>query len=133
MEFLIFLAFFLVLYFFIKDEINVNHKGDVKRNPDVFHDIDTYVAGIPHQVGMVWCKNNLKIGEYLQAVRESKNLHDSNAICLYWNGKKIGYIPKVANIMPAKHMDAKGNISVKVISVDCSDKWKGVKIKIVYY
>lgn len=45
-------------------------------------------------------------GDMLQLIREPKNEHDSCAIALYFNEKKVGFLPRENNEMLSKLMDA---------------------------
>lgn len=45
-------------------------------------------------------------------VREPDNQHDKNAIAVYVDGKKIGYIPKKQNTVLAQFMDQKGQNAI---------------------
>ncbi len=45
---------------------------------------------------------DFKEGDMLELVREPENEYDENAVALYWNNHKIGYIPKEENKILSK-------------------------------
>ncbi len=48
----------------------------------------------------------LEPGTRLQLLREADNIHDNLAVAIYTsNGKKLGYIPRTINEVPAAHLD----------------------------
>lgn len=40
---------------------------------------------------------DLRMGDTIFARGEPGNPHDSNAVALYWNGRKLGYVPRAMN------------------------------------
>ena len=66
--------------------------------------LETTVAGYRFYEGeRVWEK--LRQGDALELRREPSNPHDHRAIALYWNGAKLGYIPRVDNTVLANFLD----------------------------
>ena len=47
----------------------------------------------------------MQAGETLTLVREPQNTHDKNAIAIYWQEQKIGYVPRTNNTALAALMD----------------------------
>lgn len=48
----------------------------------------------------------LEPGTRLRLLREADNIHDNLAVAIYTNnGKKLGYIPRTINEVPAAHLD----------------------------
>jgi hypothetical protein len=93
--------------------------------------LQTFIAGIPHRLGKdIQISTILALGQELAYSREPTNRYDQNAIKLMANTKHIGYIPKEDNPRIAKHLDSGGAITVLVTSIDKSDLWRGVKIRI---
>ena len=94
--------------------------------------ITSFIAGIPHRLGKnIQINSILSAGQNLQYLREPGNKHDKNAIKLMANGVHIGYIPKDDNPKIALHLDSGNAISVTVLSIDSSDLWRGVQIRVV--
>lgn len=94
--------------------------------------ITSFIAGIPHRLGKnIQINSILSTGQNLQYLREPGNKHDKNAIKLIANGVHIGYIPKDDNPKITLHLDSGNAISVTVLSIDSSDLWRGVQIRVV--
>lgn len=92
----------------------------------------SFIAGIPHRLGKnVRISTILSEGQPLQYLREPGNQHDKNAIKLLADEKHIGYIPKDDNPKIAQHLDSGKEILVSVISIDSSDLWRGIRIKVI--
>ncbi|MBK9629246.1 MAG: HIRAN domain-containing protein [Flavobacteriales bacterium] len=65
---------------------------------------DTYVRGFQHYEGpRVLCQ--MKDLDVLDLVREYANAHDTNAVAVYWEGHKVGYLPMGENVSLAYMMD----------------------------
>jgi hypothetical protein len=95
--------------------------------------IPTFIAGIPHRLGKdIQINSILSQGQTLQSLREPMNQHDKNAVKLMANGSHIGYIPKDVNSKIAQHLDSGKKIIVIVTSIDASDLWRGVRIKVSF-
>ena len=60
-----------------------------------FLDLDPYLTGIP-------------AGIPAELVREPENQYDPNAIQVWIEGRRVGYIPKKDNVALGKHMDRAG-------------------------
>jgi hypothetical protein len=91
-----------------------------------------HLAGVPHCIGdkSAAALKRFSRGQTLNPVRERHNAYDSLAIMLELNGSKVGYVPRACNREHAVHIDAGGKIAVCIISVDVSDPWQGVTIKV---
>jgi hypothetical protein len=63
------------------------------------------IAGIEYYEAL-FVINEIKIGEKLILKPEPTNIHDENAVAIYYNNKKLGYIPKNANYSIAKILNA---------------------------
>ena len=65
---------------------------------------DTYVRGFQHYEGpRVLCQ--MKDLDVLDLVREYANAHDTNAVAVYWEGQKLGYLPMGENVSLATMLD----------------------------
>jgi hypothetical protein len=78
-----------------------------------------YIAGIPHAKPDL---SLLAVGSLLTLVREPENPYDPNAIRVEFNGKKLGYIPKVMTAWVT-------TLSAKVVGLDPTNKWHEVTIE----
>ena len=67
---------------------------------------DDFVAGFQYYDGM-----NLVAGmaaeQPLDLVREPENEYDNQAIAIYWEGQKLGFMPSRDNLIPSALLDAK--------------------------
>lgn len=62
------------------------------------------LAGFEHHEGIaLW--SYLTVGDSLELRREPGNPHDPNAIRVDWNGRKLGYIPRMENRTTARLLD----------------------------
>ena len=62
------------------------------------------IAGFTYWDGCISIEN-LKIGTILQMVRESDNKFDPNAVAIYHEQNKLGYVPRGENELIAKFID----------------------------
>ena len=70
-------------------------------------------------------------GDLLQLCREPENSHDNLAIkVLDVQGKKLGYIPRSWNTIPAHLMDGGKLLFAKVTSKELIDEWLRIKIQV---
>ena len=64
----------------------------------------SHVAGFQyHQGEALWPQ--LAVGLPLQLVREPDNRHDDRAVRVAWQGRKLGYIPRLDNAAVSQLMD----------------------------
>lgn len=70
-----------------------------KRSIAYFH-----IAGFTHYEG---CEvfSKLKVGTPLRLVREKDNMHDGDAVMIFYKDYKLGYIPASKNEMYADFLD----------------------------
>jgi hypothetical protein len=77
------------------------------------------VMGFRHYEGKrVW--DNLRVGHSLTLIRESDNLHDSEAIRIEWHGQKLGYVPRADNRDLARLMDNGTQIEARIAKLEKS-------------
>lgn len=65
---------------------------------------DTYIRGFrfhqgPEVIGRIRPEDTLDL------VREHDNAHDENAVAVYWEGHKLGYLPMLENVSLAYMLD----------------------------
>jgi len=65
---------------------------------------DDYVRGFAHYNGPTLI-NKIKDLDPLDLVREYDNEHDVNAVAVYWEGQKLGYLPMGENVCLAYMLD----------------------------
>ena len=63
-----------------------------------------YVAGFSFWEGCM-AFGELKIGTKLRLVREADNKYDPNAVAIYHEGYKLGFVPRNENIIIAQLLD----------------------------
>lgn len=92
---------------------------------------DTYVAGTSHIEGIDELEPYLNVGDRLDFFREPDNAYDSQAIAVKTtDGVKIGYVPKLDNVVFARLMDAGKLLFGKIIEKEKKGKWLKLDIKI---
>lgn len=50
--------------------------------------------------------------------READNPHDPNAVALLWRGRKLGYLPRGENLVPARLLDRSRQLSARIERLD---------------
>lgn len=65
---------------------------------------DNYIRGFQHYEGQRLLPM-MKELDVLDLVREYDNEHDSNAVAIYWEGQKLGFLPMGENVSLAYMMD----------------------------
>lgn len=66
----------------------------------------------------------------LELKREPKNKYDAFAIPLYFQDKKVGYIPKDKNETIARLLDAGKNFYASINAKEWEGNWLRIEIKI---
>src|SRR5689334_16254010 len=56
-----------------------------------------------HEAKAVW--DQLVVGDVLTLIREPENAYDTRAVRVEWNGRKLGYIPRLENEAVARQLD----------------------------
>ncbi len=67
---------------------------------------DDFVAGFQYYKGMDLI-HSIGAGQSLDLVREPENRYDNQAIAIYWEGQKLGFMPQCNNLIPSALLDAK--------------------------
>lgn len=76
---------------------------------------------------------SLKAGEALELRAEEDNPHDPDAVTLYHQGVKLGYVPACRNALLAQllHFGHGGVVEARVLQVDPqADPWEQVRVGI---
>ncbi|MDR1605791.1 MAG: HIRAN domain-containing protein [Streptococcaceae bacterium] len=69
----------------------INHKWEPSR-----HYLDFHIAGFTYYEGLDVI-DQLILGQQVQLVAEPDNPHDPEAVAIYFQDKKLGYVPAVKN------------------------------------
>jgi len=88
------------------------------------------VAGFQyHQGELFW--EELTVGDQLQQSREPDNPYDENAVAIYREGIKLGYLPRVENIAVARMMDKGQHIDAFIGNKQKSDDpWERMTVEV---
>lgn len=91
-----------------------------------------HVAGFQYYEGPRLI-SRLRPGEQLTLVREPANPYDDKAIAVYSSaGRKLGYIPRFINEIPAGNLDAGGKLAAVVKETDPSAApWEMLEMTVV--
>ena len=87
----------------VKDILQYNEYRNTSRwNRRPYH----YYVGL-HAPANGWhaFRRHPTVGDPLSCVREPRNIHDRNAVKVYWGRKAVGMIPKGVAKFVAEHMD----------------------------
>ena len=91
---------------------------------------DSPVAGFQFHWGeAVW--QALTVGAPLGLVREPNNSHDSNAVAVYFQKDKLGYVPRGENSAIAQMLDRGERLSATIsrLTID-EDPWQRVRFSV---
>ncbi len=78
---------------------------------------DNYLKGLVHY-DFEKIKTCIKEGDPLKLIREKENKYDAFAIAVYFQGKKLGYLPAYENIVLANLLDAGSQLKALVSQVN---------------
>ncbi len=91
---------------------------------------DFNVAGMRYWDGAL-VLSRLEPGKKLQLIAEPQNQYDPNAVAIYFNDSKIGYIPQEFNFFPAQllRFGHQKVLECRVLKVNKSaDPWKQLRV-----
>jgi hypothetical protein len=92
---------------------------------------DTHVAGTSYIEGIEELEPHLNIDDKLEFFREPDNPHDNRAIVIKnADGVKIGYVPKMDNVIFFRLMDAGKLLFGRITSKDMQGNWLKIDIKV---
>jgi hypothetical protein len=92
---------------------------------------DTHVAGTSHIEGIEELEPHININDKLDFFREPDNPNDNKAIVIKnADGVKIGYVPKVDNVIFSRLMDAGKLLFGRITSKDMRGNWLKIDIKV---
>ncbi|MBI2969405.1 MAG: HIRAN domain-containing protein [Gammaproteobacteria bacterium] len=78
-----------------------------------------------HSGAAVW--DRLRVGDPLRLVRESDNPHDGRAVAVYWQNRKLGYVPRLDNAAVSQLLDRRRRLSARVEKLNVSlNPWERI-------
>ena len=80
---------------------------------------DGYVHSIMHY-GFSDLKDRMNAGDELSLERDLDNDYDHHAVCVSWNGVKVGYLPMYENIVIANLLDSGVSLKAYIGKIDQS-------------
>jgi hypothetical protein len=93
--------------------------------------LDIVVAGTTHCENISYIYPYLEKGQVLRMQRHPKNIHDENAIALYFNEDQIGWVPRELNLVISRLMDAGKAFFCRIENVELVDEyWVKISAKI---
>ena len=74
----------------------------------------------------------LRLNTPLQLKRDLKNTYDKNAVAIYAQGKKLGFVPRADNTAVAQMLDRDEKISARIVELTISENpWERVRFEVV--
>jgi len=88
------------------------------------------IAGFQfHRGDAVW--TSLQVGLTLDLRREPSNEHDVNAVAVYFNEERLGYVPRGENQVVAQMLDRGELLQASIIRLaEEEDPWERIRIRI---
>jgi hypothetical protein len=88
------------------------------------------VAGFQyHQGEAIW--PSLMVGASLTLAREPDNAYDSRAVRVDWQGRKLGYVPRIDNAAASHLLDTGHVLEARIVDLQNSDNpWDRVEFAI---
>lgn len=92
--------------------------------------IEIQVAGTSFRKNIKELEPQLLPGQMYRMVREPDNKYDANAIAIYFEEEKLGYIPAEQNEIMARLMDVGKFFYCKLISKEWIHNWLRLKTEV---
>jgi len=84
------------------------------------------VAGFQYYEGPR-LRGYFKPDQPLTLQREAQNSHDRRAVAVYWQGRKVGYVPRRENRVISAMMDRGERLEAKIVGLGSGDSpWQAV-------
>lgn len=84
------------------------------------------LAGFQYYAGPL-LRGAFSSGQPLTLQREPQNSHDKRAVAVYWQGQKLGYVPRRENRVVSKMMDRGERLEAKIAGLGAGDNpWQAV-------
>ena len=81
---------------------------------------ESAVAGFQFYEGnFIW--PHLAIDARLELARESENIHDPNAVAVYFRKEQVGYVPRVENSAIAQMLDRGEKLEASISKLNATD------------
>jgi hypothetical protein len=90
---------------------------------------DSPLAGFPFYAGVLILPS-LKVGDELRLVREASNVHDSNAVAVYYQNEQLGYVPRVENTAIAQMLDRGERLEARISELSAEDAWEQMRFTV---
>ncbi len=90
---------------------------------------DSPLAGFPFYAGEMILPS-LSVGDELRLVREASNVHDSNAVAVYFHDEQLGYVPRVENTAVAQMLDRGERLETRISELSAEDAWEQIRFTV---
>lgn len=103
----------------------------VKASQSNFKTLQTSpIAGFQyHQGETLWTQ--LTINQPLRLVREANNKYDNRAVLVEWQGRKLGYLPKLDNAAVSQLLDRGEKLEAVIAKLqESSNPWERVEVEV---
>ena len=90
---------------------------------------DSPLAGFPFYAGELILPS-LSVGDELRLVRELSNVHDSNAVAVYFHDEQLGYVPRVENTAVAQMLDRGERLEARISELSAEDAWEQIRFTV---
>ena len=82
-----------------------------------------------HHGKILW--DELKVGDALTLAREPNNPYDANAVSVYWNNQRLGYIPRRENSDVARQMDRGAPVKARIVKLTTArNPWQRIAFEV---
>jgi hypothetical protein len=82
-----------------------------------------------HEGDAIW--PSLAVGEKLALLREATNTHDPDAVAVYFQNNKLGYVPRAENSAIAQMLDRGETLEARVSKLLLEeDAWERVRFNV---
>ena len=91
---------------------------------------DSPLAGFAFYAGELILPS-LTVGSNLRLVREPSNVHDPNAVAVYFHDQQLGYLPRVENTAVAQMLDRGERLEARVSKLSQEEgAWEPVRFTV---
>ena len=116
--------------------VSLFHSGEVDDLPKPFEQeiflFQTFIAGTSRVGGVEDLVEHLYQGEELKLIRDPENWVDDLAIQVHTKEDvKLGFIPRIDNVIPSALMDAGKNLFARIMDMDSSERGVLITIDVI--
>jgi len=90
---------------------------------------DSPLAGFPFYDGELILPS-LKVGDELRLVREASNVHDHNAVAVFFHDDQLGYVPRAENTAVAQMLDRGERLEARISELSAEDAWEQMRFTV---